>query len=73
MEGRNIKVKDLLNALKQYDPEAWVTLRLWHHSNVEDSWYTDDFIINIYHYTYEDEETWWEVTSKDIVLDLDVN
>lgn len=73
MEGRNIKVKDLLNALKQYDPEAGVTLRLWHHSNVKDSWYTDDFILDIYNYTYEDEETGWEVTSKDIVLDLDVN
>jgi len=30
MEGRNMKVKDLLNALKQYDPEAGVTLRLYH-------------------------------------------
>ena len=71
MEGRNMKVKDLLNALKQYDPEAGVTLRLYH--NKVDTWYTDDFILNIYHYTYEDEETGWEVTSKDIVLDLDVN
>lgn len=73
MEGRNIKVKDLLNALKQYDPEAGVTLRLWHHEYGVDTWCTDNYILNIYHYTYEDEETGWEVTSKDIVLDLDVN
>ncbi len=73
MEGRNMKVKDLIDTLKQYDPEAGVTLRVWDSSYWIATSYTDDFILSIYHYTYEDEETGWEVTSKDIVLDLEVN
>ena len=48
MEGRNIKVKDLLNALKQYDPEAGVTLRLRHHEYGVDTWCTDNYILKLF-------------------------
>ena len=70
MDWTGIKVKDLIKALEQFNPEGEITLRLCH--DKVDTWCTDAFELDLYNYTYEDEDTGEEAESIDVVLDLNV-
>lgn len=62
-----MRIKELIEQLSYYDKDAQI--RLAWYSNGNYNWPTDNFNLEVYQDTYED-DYWNILASKDVVIDL---